>query len=404
MAWLAAILLLAQEPQPLEAVVDRYAPLLQDPERRARAVDRLVHYGTPALERLASRGVDRETLDALRPAAELHDRLKDVYKPPRTFTFDGSEQELGTLLARLESGAGITFHRHQVDPVQKVSLSLEDASFWEALDALSRKTGLYCHGVMGTQVYLAPTPPPDRPRVFHGPLMIAVDRLTRQRRIGFDRRSDETHLRLACWWEGHVQPLGLSGRVLLARVVDDTGRSLLPDGPMSADGVVVPAYARQGWEAVEIRGLLPPAATARRLEAVEGSLELLFPVRVDVAAFDAPGGTTGSCAFEGLKVELRSCSSTTGADVAAEFALQFDDAAEAEAFRPNASDVAFETVGGRGPVPYLLSQKREGRTAIFAVRTHHLRDPADVRRLTLRLPRGRIVKPVPFLFEKVALR
>ncbi|HYE97599.1 MAG TPA: hypothetical protein VEJ18_01760, partial [Planctomycetota bacterium] len=230
------------------------------------------------------------------------------------------------------------------------------------------------------------------------------DRLTRHRRIGFDRRSDELHLRLACWWENHVQPTGLSGRFLLARAVDDTGRSLLPDAPMSGDGVVVPAYARQGWEAIEIRGLLPPAATARRLSAVEGSIELLFPVRVDVAAFDAPGGATGSCAFDGLKVDLRSCVSTTGADVAAEFALHFDDAAEAEAFRPNASDVAFETVGGRGPLPYLLSQKRDGRSVIFSVRTHHLRDPADVRRLTLKLPRGRIAKPVPFRFEKIELR
>lgn len=404
MAWLAAVLLLAQEPPPLEAVVDRYAPLLADPGRRARAVDRLTHYGTPALERLAARGVDRAVLDALRPDAELHDRLKDVYKPPRTFTFDGSEQELGTILARLETGAGITFHRHQVDPGQKVSVAVDDASFWETLDAVCRKAGLLCHGVMGSQVYLAPTPPPERPRVFHGPLMVALERITRQRRIGFDRRSDEIHLRLACWWEHPVQPLGLGGRFVLSRALDDTGRSLLPQTPFTAEGVVVPAYARQGWEALEIRGLQPPAATAVRLAAVEGTIELLFPVRVDVAVFDAPGGTTGACTFDGLKVELRSCTSSTGADVAAEFALHFEDAAEAETFRPNAADVAFETVGGRGPVPYLLSQKRDGRSFFFAVRTHHLRDPADVRRLTLRLPRGRIVKPVPFLFEKVELR
>lgn len=404
MAWLAAILLLAQEPPPLDAVVDRHAPLLGDPARGAKALDRLAHYGTPALERLAARGVARDVLDKLRPDAELHDRLKDVYKPPRTFTFDASEQELGTLLARLESGAGVTFHRHQVDPGLKLSLPLDDASFWEALDALQRKAGLSCHGVMGAQVYLAPTPPPDRPRVFHGPLMIALDRLTRQRRIAFDRSTDEVLIRLACWWESHVHPLGLSGRVTLTRAVDDTGSSLLPDEPFSAQGVVVPAYARQGWEAVEIRGLQPPSAGARHLAAVEGSLELLFPVRVDVASFDAPAGAPAGCAFDGLKVELRSCASTTGADVAAEFALHFDDPEEAEAFRPNASDVTFETVGGRGPVPYLLSQKRDGRSATFAVRTHHLRDPADVRRLSLRLPRGRIVKPVPFLFEKVGLR
>jgi len=128
---------------PLEPRVAGYALQLREEATRDRARDRLVHLGKPALACLEKLDVDPAILSSIRQEIALNETLGSSYGPPHTFTFDGAEETLGILLSRLESAAGMVFQKNSLDLSQKLSVRLEDASFWEALDEVCRKASIW---------------------------------------------------------------------------------------------------------------------------------------------------------------------------------------------------------------------------------------------------------------------
>ena len=136
------------------------------------------------------------------------------------------EEELDDVLSRLERASGFVFQRGSLPRGLKVGVRLEDATVLEALSELGRAASFTLLGMEGGQIYLQPGVPTARPRSFHGPLMIELERVSRRTRQGFDATTHDFWLRLALWWEPSVRPLLDAPPVcVVTRAVDDTGET-----------------------------------------------------------------------------------------------------------------------------------------------------------------------------------
>ena len=391
----------------VEAVAREYAPLLTVEPGRALALDRLAHAGRAVLPALESAGIDPADLRSLRETVELHEALRDSYSGPRLFTFDGRPESLGTLLSRLETATGMTFHKHAVDLAAPHSLELRDATFWQALDALARKVPFAYHPYVGDQLYLNAGPAPSKPVSYHGPFRLALDRLVFQRRIGFDRTTEHVRARIHVLWETHVLPLGLTKRWEFSRAEDDSGASLLlpPDAESPPASPRPPASSRMPYEILDAGPLRPPAPGAKRLAVLEGTLEIEFPARVEKAVFEKPAsGAAPSRPLEGVEVELRSFASAASPGILAEFALRFRDEKEAAAHRVGARDVTLVPLAGPAQAAQLAEVKVEKNVVSVSIRAYRLAAAREIREIVLRVPRGSRIMKVPFRFRDVELK
>ncbi len=398
-------LLAAQDSSP-QILAREYARQLRNPDLRYRAAARLAHLGRPAIEVLERETPVPDALPTLREEVALHERLRDSYAAPRTFTFDAKEEQLGALLARLEEVGGITFYKNQVDVSARLSLSLRDAPFWEALDEICRKGSLLYTPSMADQLYLTNGILPDKPRNYYGSILVTLDRVILERRVLPGGSSTSLTARLACVWERRIAPRGLTKRYRLLRAEDDQGRSLLPAEPPDPEPVVRPLQMTTTTvETLDLRNLRPLPADARRIAALEGTFELEFPERIDTAAFASPlDSPTGSRALEGVAVELRNCYQSSSSGVIADFALAFRDEAEAAAYRVNSRDPVSEPPSAARQYTYIYNVRSEKNLVTFSVRFYAAGGGTEIKRLSLRVPRGSVIKHVPFSFRNVELK
>ncbi len=368
----------------------RWAALLSKPPTRERGIDRLSHADPALLRRVPD-------LDpALLRAAEENAALSHSYGPPRLFSLDGREEELDDLLHRLERGAGLTFQRSSLPRGLKAGIRLDGASAWETLSELGRACSFTVIGVDGPLIHLAAAVPPSRPRSFHGPILVEIERFCLRTHVGFDATTPDFWIRLALWWEPQVLPVEPPSEAVVTRAVDDQGRLLAPREPPPRRADLFP---RAGHAMLTLDRLTPPAADAKTL-TLEGSFELRLPAKVSRSTFE----TSGRAVFEGLSAEVKLAEPASGG-VSAEVLLVFDDPARAAAYRPSVTDITFEAelpqVGLR---PTLSSSSVDGPRVTFQVRASTIRRLTDIRRVHLRVPEGAAVKRVPFRFENVGLR
>jgi hypothetical protein len=386
---LFTVLALGLQPVQAEDEVLRWAALLARPETRARGVDRLSHADPERLRRVPDLDPD------LLRAAEENAALRHSYGPPRLFSLDGQEQELDDVLQRLERAAGFTFQRSSLQRGAKISLRLDGVSAWEALSELGRSASFAILGVDGPSIYLSQGVPVPRPRAWHGPLMIELERISRRTRVGFDATRTDVWMRLAVWWEPHVLPLEVPATGVITKAVDDRGRVLGRAPPSAPRKDLLP---RVGHATVTLEGLEPPAENARTL-TIEGAFDLRFPSKVSRSTFEA----SGRAAHDGLSLEAKIGEGATG--VWAEVAVVFEDPARAAAYKPTIADVVFDSDAAvPGPRASLSSVAVDGPRVSYTVRTNAIRRLADLRRIHVRVPEGSVTKRVPFRFENVDLR
>jgi hypothetical protein len=390
-AWVLAALAV-QAGNSDEAALRRFAALLARPETRARGVDRLSHVDPAALGRLP--GLDPDILRA----AEAHAALRHSYGPPRLFSLDGREEEVEEILARLERDSGLSFHRSSLPRGAKVALRLEEASVLEALVEIGRAASFSVAGSDGALLYLQPSVPPARPRVFHGPVMVELERICRRARVGFDGVTRDFWMRFAVWWEPHVLPLDGKLACVVKRAVDDSGRSLLQDPPRP------PVARTDNWPLSSpgiaiLEGLRTPEADARSL-TVEGAVELRLAAEVEIAVFEKPGVVKRP----GVSIELKSLVPAETGGTVATIRLTFEDPARAQEHRPGPRDLVIDSdVPPRGLRTTVSGLTVKESEVEYTVRVPGIR-PEDARRYQVRVPRGSVVKRVPFLFEGVGLR
>jgi hypothetical protein len=392
-------------PAPLEPRVSAYALQLRDETTRDRARDRLVHLGRPALALLEKFEVDPLLVSWIRQEVAQNETIGAAYAPPHLFTFDAAEETLGILLSRLETGAGVTFIKNSLDLAQKFSVPLADATFWEALDAVCSKAAVSYHPA-NDQFYLNSGMASPKPRVYYGPLMIIMDRVTHQRKVTFEKIEAEFVIKLSCFWERSTAPLGPTGRFTLARVTDDTGASLIPANRQAAPPrpMMPMRFLGQG---TDLGGLLPPSPGARNLSRVEGTLELEFPARVDEVKMEIKGDAPQALReIEGAQVELRSFTILQNSGATAEFQIKFKDSKEAANFRIANTDVEFTGPGKGINSVWIISTQRDAEKGLylFTARWHQGGRQEMPKEIRLRIPRGSVIKNVPFCYRDVELK
>jgi len=407
MTILAAILLAAtQADAPLETRVAAYAVQLRDDDARDRARDRLVHLGRPCLALLEKAEIDPALLLSVRQEIELNESLGTSYGPPHLFGFDGGDESLGILLSRLETGSGMSFQKNSLDLAQKLSLKLEDATFWEALDEVCKKASIWYYPAT-EPLYLNGGMASSKPRCYYGPFMVVMDRVIQQRRVLFGRVESEFSLRLLCVWEKSVTPLGVTGRYHLSMATEEGGASLLPPPSPSRPPARSLSPVRVAGQSIDIAGLRPPSASPPRLVRVEGTMEMEFPSRVDEVTFElAPeGATTGKeKAIDGGRVELKSFTPQAAWGATTVIAILFDDPKEAAAFRIGAGDVEFVVPGDPRRAGWVGGARIEKNVFTFTAHWRNGGRPQLPKEIRLRVPRGGIIKNVPFLFRNVDLK
>ncbi len=407
MTILAALLLAAaQADAPLETRVSTYAAQLRDDGTRDRARDRLVHLGKPGLALLEKSDIDPALLLSVKQEIEQNDSLGASYGPPHVFSFDGTEESLGVILSRLESTGGMPFQKNSLDLAQKLSIKLEDATFWESLDEVCKKASIWYYPAT-EPLYLNGGMASAKPRCYYGPLMIVMDRVIHQRRVLFSKVDSEFTIRLLCVWEKSVSPLGVTGRYRLATVTEEGGASLLPAVPPVAAAGRTLSPVRVAGQAVDLGGLRPPSPESKRLARVDGTLELEFPSRVDEVRFELAdeGPTTAKeKAIEGARVELKSFKPQAAWGATMEVVISFDDPKEASTFRVGASDVEFIVPGDPRRAGWVGGARVEQDKFSFTAHWRNGGRPELPKEIRLRIPRGGVLKNVPFSFRNVELK
>ncbi|MBI3854575.1 MAG: hypothetical protein HY293_02665 [Planctomycetes bacterium] len=380
-----------------------YAQQLREEATRDQARDRLVHLGKPALAFLEKLPVDAAQLSSIRQEIALNETLGPAYAPPHTFTFEAAEENLGTLLSRLETAAGVTFHKNSLDLLQKIAVRVDDATYWEALDEICKKASIWYYPA-NDPLYLNGGMASGKPRCYYGPVMIVLDRIVQQRKVTFEKIETEYILQLMCVWEKQVQPLGPTGKYTLTQVRDDTGSSLLPPPRPPVPARPAPTVRIVG-QGVNLSGLLPPSPEAKTLSRVEGTMELEFPARVDeVRMAIQPDNPTAVREIEGAVVELKNFAPQSTWGSAAEMVIRFKDPKEAASFRIGAGDVEFIAPGDARRNGWIGSTTRDAEKGIFTF-TAHRQGRQDVpKEIRLRIPRGSVIKSVPFCYKDVELK
>jgi len=402
----ACVLALAQGDPSLETRISAYAAQLREDASRDRARDRLVHLGRPGLPLLEKLDVDPALLSSIRQEVALNESLGPAYGPPHLFTFDGSEETLGVLLSRLEAVAGAPFQKNSLDLGQRFALKLEDATFWEALDEICAKASIWCLPT-NEPLYLNGGMPVQKPRAYYGPFVILMDRVQQQRRVTFSAIESEFSIQLAAAWEKSITPLGLNGRHHLTAVTDDTGASLLPPATAAPAPALRMAGAIRYGQSITLSGLRIPAPTAKKLTRVEGTLEMEFPSRIDDVRFEiAPEGPTPSKekAIDGAVVEMKSFVPQPAWGATLTVAIRFSDPKDLSKFRIGPADVEYLMPGDQKRTGWIASASAADGTYTFTANWRNGGRPELPKEIRLRIPRGVVIKNVPFCFKDVDLK
>jgi hypothetical protein len=402
----ACVLALAQGDPSLDTRVSAYAAQLRDDASRDRARDRLVHLGRPALPLLEKLDVDPALLSSIRQEVALNESLGPAYGPPHLFTFDGGEESLGVLLSRLETVAGAPFQKNSLDLGQRLTIKLEDATFWEALDEICSKASIWCLPT-NEPLYLNGGMPVQKPRAYYGPFVILMDRVQQQRRVTFSAIESELSIVLATAWEKSIMPYGLNGRHHLTAVTDDTGASLLPQTPPPPAAAPRMLGSSRYGQPITISGLRFPAPAAKKLTRVEGTLEMEFPARIDEVRFElAAEGPTPSKekAIDGAVVEMKSFVPQAAWGAILTVSIRFSDPKDLAKFRIGPADVEYLLPGDQKRIGWIATASAADATYTFTANWRNGGRPELPKEVRLRIPRGVVIKNVPFCFKDVDLR
>ncbi len=256
---------------------------------RDRAAAELVELGRaafPALDRLkASSDPELRALAfTIRREVERQETLRRYYRPGPRITLERENVPLAVALADLARLSGEDLAFNPAKFAGRVTVRLRGATFWEALEELSRAGPPLDYRVGENGLVLVPEKRPSLPAARRGEIAVWLDGLYLTRDYEFTGAPRDTFgIGINAAWEKGVAPVSVLQR--LTEVVDDRGRSLLIQERMAAYGM--PAAPKGRAQRLDFRQVLqPPAAGAARIAAVKGYLVLVFPTLLEEAAID----------------------------------------------------------------------------------------------------------------------
>lgn len=245
MILLAAVLgLLLQSPQEdVERLLERLSSdRITQRDEAARQLERL---GLPALDRLQRELRQTNDLDLKLRLESLIERipkiaeLARVYGPTKRVTFKADGEPLGPILTRLGTELGEKVRSEGLDAGTKVSLSLEEATLWEALDRVSAAARVHYEYRKDGVVFL-PGEAPALPVVYYEQFRISVAEVKRIDYRG-PAQSDRSVLFVPeVLYQRNLSPAGdkYDGIFHLGAVSDAAGHSIQGSKPRWGGGTV----------------------------------------------------------------------------------------------------------------------------------------------------------------------
>jgi len=261
---------------------------------RTKAETQLVRLGPAILDLLPA--PDSQTSEAAKQALrrvlqKLQDAQAQASVAGSTVTLHG-RLKLSQALAEIQKQTGNTIAAPPqpagvptVDP--EIKANFDKTPFWTALDQVLDQVQLsiYPYGQPGA-LQLVPRGPHDLPRggraVVIGPLRIEPTRVNALR----DLRSTTASVlmvSLEVAWEPRLQPIAVKQRMADVKAADSTGAAVVVDDPQAEKE----ALPRPGSSALEMDvALAMPAAGAKEISSLKGSLRVMMLGKVETFSFD----------------------------------------------------------------------------------------------------------------------
>jgi hypothetical protein len=296
---------------------------------RDNAARRLEKLGPDAIERIetaAARSSDLEVrarLQQIVRAIRKRVEFSKVFGETRRVTLDAKEQPIGQILDVLSKALGEKVHIDGLDPQKRVTMKLEGATLWEALERFERAADVTCECSKGNhEFYVRPGAPPTLPTLYLEQFRVGIVEAKRveHRSPGF--RDAVILLALEVRYQPNMQPIQdwSDKRFTIDEVKDAKGDDVRKEAPDWGNGFCLSGRAFALQQAVmasaDAVGPLTVSGTARISFArdmkdltvpIDSTQEIADgPFRLKVKAFNqSPAGTT-------MTLEARS---TDGSDV-----------------------------------------------------------------------------------------
>ncbi len=263
---------------------------------RQQAEAGLVKLGPRALELLPKLGsrTSAETKQRLaRIRRKLQEALAQQAASPSTVTFVGESVPLSEFLAAVEKQTGNKiidlrkkFGQAQTDP--KLSIDLDNVTFWEALDFVLDQAGLTVYPyAMEAAVGIVAKGEKDAQRhartVYSGPFRIEPVTVIATRELR-DRGRQSMQVKLEVSWEPRLSPISLRQRLSDIEAVDENGRSLTVD-----DGGGGEINSQVDRDETTVEMYLPfalPSRDVKKIATLSGRLDVVLPGKTTTFRFD----------------------------------------------------------------------------------------------------------------------
>ncbi|HEX7897111.1 MAG TPA: hypothetical protein VF950_05095 [Planctomycetota bacterium] len=326
--------------QKIEKILQRLSA--DDIDARESAVRDLSALGPDALPALRARagGLEGEARGRVEEACRRIERERiraGVLPPLRLVTLEAKDRPAKDVLEDIARQAGVAIEFGGAAPETPVTLSLKDAPPFRAFDEACRRAGDFSfepmrgrsedvdedfaaalgpEGAKGDRVLVQGVAAPDYPAAFVRHYRVRVTQVTVTRQLDFRQNRSSAHLQLDLQWLPGVSPLALS-RFVVEEVLDDQGRSLMPDKP--DDRLAFGRRpARMGHFGTRSAGYphtlsIPvPPADAKKIATLRGTAAFAFPGETRALVFDKPleGGKT--LELGGLKATLKDVRAADG--------------------------------------------------------------------------------------------
>ena len=351
-----------------------------------------------ALAELAA-GKDAELAwwaDAAMAGIEGRELAGGAYAPPQRVTFEARDRSAGEVLRELLSSAkGRPIDVPEGD--RPVTVSFRGAPFLEALDEVCRQAGLVIARGPGGRLQAVPGDPPRGPRFHHGGFAASVLTLVRRTDVTF--REDpvsQLQLTLLLRSEPRLRIVDAEVTCVIVRAEDDTGRSLLRDGPKPTVRVRPPA---EGGAVAQL-SLAVPADAARKISLLRGTAALTLARKVEEIVFENVG-KAGAQAREagGIKASLAKVEREKE-----EIRLELELSAKEKVHWPDIDSLALEDAEGRPYQRWGSSMNSSGMSATYRL-TFRDRDGLGVpEKFRLSVVTETYPRRVPFELKDVVLK
>ncbi len=251
------------------------------------------------------------TMPATTPATD--------FAQPTRITLHLKDAALDDAVAALGKAAGVKFSIADAawdakGVAKTISLDVNQKPFWEALFTLCDRSGLSLpppgfYSGNSSRIPLSPaiqfgptrTSIAQLPHFLYGPFLVTANNIQRIRNLGDKSNRDSLTLQMTAYCQPGTR-VGQLGQLAIDEAVDETGASLAPDGPRTANPYFYDVTP--GWSYNFTASLQAPADAGKKIARLKASLPLVLISRVetlevpDIATITTPvHKTLGDCTY-----------------------------------------------------------------------------------------------------------